>query len=105
MLTIETKISGWAITKGYEDIELLPLVNGFMFCPSQLTNPKSLEWIVKHFNLYQATPPNENPFIYTILNYDDLYKITIMDKYPAIAQELEDRFGIDWANHYLRFGH
>ncbi len=40
-----------------------------------------------------------------ILDYDDLYKIAILESYPWYEEELIEYFGKDWLKYYIRFEH
>lgn len=42
---------------------------------------------------------------YCTMDYDTIYKISILQNYPQYEQELKEYFGNNWIKHYIRFGH
>ena len=107
MLTFEDKMSGTRCN-GWEHIDAektLQLTITGALNLANLTTVEAVEFVVKHYNLHQFSPPNEKQWVGTYLDCDDEIKVAIMEAYPEEAQELIAHFGDNWAEHYIRFGH
>lgn len=42
---------------------------------------------------------------FAFLDHDTLVKLSIWHNHPDKLAELKEKFGENWMNHYLRFGH
>lgn len=54
------------------------------------------------FNKCNENYPNE---WYAILDFDTIFKLSVMENYPEYEKEFIDYFGENWVKHYIRFNH
>lgn len=93
------KMSGVAVS----DFDIKLVFNERIITVDEAKNLKS----IKAFNFIMENYEwlDNNGEKVTILNFDDMYKISIMENYPNYAEELKNYFGDNWANYYIRFNH
>lgn len=103
MLKIENKISGWKVT-GCENIELLfdSQVVSLQQCIDKITSQKAMDYVL---DTLRFTKGRLQGMWLCVMDYDLIYKLTILEKYPEYAKELTEHFGENWLSIYLRFGH
>lgn len=103
-LQVTSKMSGWKID-GYKHIELMfnSEIVSLKECMEKVQNQETMDYILDNFRFYQSTVDKTKWL--TTMDYNTLYKITILDRYPEEKEFLEERFGKKWLNMYLRFGH
>lgn len=100
-MTFEQKISGTRVTD-YE----IELIHASQFVDlveiSQIIKrAEAMNYLLDTFRFY----PTETGHWVAILDYDSLYKLTILNSYPEYEQELREYFGENWLKHYIRFNH
>ncbi len=100
-MKFETKISGTAIT----DFSIEPLFKGQFVsledAMKKIHTQKAMDFLLDTFR-FSLT--NSSEWI-AILDFDSIYKITVLEKYPEYEKEIKNYFGDNWLNQYLRFGH
>ena len=64
----------------------------------------TLDFILDTYRFYKGQEEKRNDLV-TILDYDTILKISIMEHYPQYEQELKEYFGDDWFKYYIRFNH
>lgn len=106
MLNIESKISGWSIS-GYGHLELL-FDSQFITldeCAEKVQKQETMNYILDTLRFSKGQNARGEKVWFCTMDYDTIYKLTILDKYPHLASELVEYFGGNWLNLYLRFGH
>lgn len=102
MIKIESKISGWKIT-GYET---KPIFNDQFVslekCMKTIKKQKTMDFILDTFRFSKAI---QDGTWFTTIDWDTIMKISIMETNPEEEKLLENHFGKDWINCYLRFNH
>lgn len=100
-MKFENKISGTAIT----DFSIKPLFTeqfvSLKDAMEKIHTQKAMDFLLDTFR-FQLTVRGE---WIAILDFDSIYKITILESYPGYEDELTAHFGDNWLNQYLRFGH
>lgn len=103
-MKFETKISGVAVT----DFNIEPIFNNQYVWLSEVMNKvhkqETMDFILDEFRFYKGYEEKEGDWC-AIFDYDTIYKISIMENHPQYENELIERFGEKWMNHYLRFNH
>lgn len=103
-MTITSKISGWSIS----DFDITRIFNSQFVWLSEamatIKTQKAMDFLLDTFRFTRGCEERSNDWC-AILDYDTIYKLSIMEKYPELEQELIERFGEKWADYYLRFGH
>ena len=100
-MKFENKISGTAIT----DFSIEPLFTdqfvSLRDAMDKIHVQKAMDFLLDTFRFQKTI---QGGWI-AILDFDSIYKITILEKYPEYENELTAHFGDNWLNQYLRFGH
>ena len=89
-----TKVTNFKITPAFDDILKL----------SELTKTvkrqETMDWILDTFRFTKG----ENDW-FAIIDYDSVYKLSILENYPDYEEEMIDNIGENWMNQYIRFNH
>lgn len=102
MIKIENKISGWKVT----GFETKPVFSGQIIfleeCMKTIKRQKTMDFILDNFRFSKGM---EEGTWFTTIDWDTIMKISIMETNPEEEKQLEECFGEDWINCYLRFNH
>lgn len=102
MLKIESKISGWKVT----DFKTKPVFGSQIIsleeCMKTIKKQKTMDFILDTFRFSKSM--EEGTWI-TIIDWDTIMKISIMETNPEEEEQLEAYFGKNWIKNYLRFNH
>ena len=107
-MQFESKISGTKVT-GFEIIpiftsQFVSLADVIALDLKQETMDYILDTL--RFSRGERTEENKGECIwYCIMDWDTIYKLSVLENYPEYAEEFEDYFGNNWMNHYIRFNH
>jgi len=100
-MKFENKISGTAIT----EFSIEPLFTeqfvSLKDAMEKIHVQKAMDFLLDTFRFQKTI---QGDWI-AILDFDSIYKITILESYPEYESELTAHFGDNWLNQYLRFGH
>lgn len=102
-----SKISGTMVT----EFEIKPLFTGQVIPLKELDeklSERAMRWVMDNFYLSRMTDKGYELYgcrYCTTLDYDTIYKLTVLEKYPDYVAEFVEYFGEKWLNHYIRFGH
>ena len=102
-MKFESKISGTKVTE-FGDIDMI-FDSEFITLQQvmeRVTNQEVANWILDtlRFTISETTG---NWF--ATIDYDTIYKLSIMQNHPDKAEELKAYFGENWMKHYIRFNH
>jgi hypothetical protein len=103
-MKFEPKISGTKVT----DFNITPIFRDQFVWMSEIMEKiqrqDTLDFILDTYRFYKGQEEKRNDLV-TILDYDTILKISIMEHYPQYEQELKEYFGDDWFKYYIRFNH
>lgn len=106
MLEITSKISGWSV-KGFEEVE--PMFSSQIVsldeCAKKVQRQETMNYILDTLRFSKGQNTQGEIVWWCTMDWDTIYKLTILDRYPCLASELVEYFGGNWLNLYLRFGH
>lgn len=99
-----TKISGTSVT----DFKIKPLFESQFVWLSEIMekvqSQKAMNYILDTFRFTKGCEEKSHDWI-AILDYDTIYKITILESYPEYEKEILEYFGENWLDQYIRFNH
>lgn len=102
MIKIENKISGWKVT----GCETKPIFGSQIIsleeCMKTIKQQETMDFILDTFRFSKGM---KDGTWFTILDWDTIMKISIMETNPEEEKQLEENFGKKWFTHYLRFNH
>jgi len=100
-MNFEPKMSGVKVT----DFNIKPIFNSQFVsledCIKADLKQETMNFILDTLRFYKG---DDNSW-YCMMDYDTIYKISILQNYPQYEQELKEYFGDSWIKHYIRFGH
>lgn len=100
-LEFEPKISGTRVT-GYGKIE--PIFESQIISLQEVHDAdlcqECMNWILDTLRFTKGEIG-----WWATMDWDTIYKLTIKEKYPELAEELTAYFGESWLNQYIRFNH
>lgn len=103
-MKFEEKISGTAVT----NFNITPLFESQFVWLSEIMRlvhkQETMNFLLDNFRFSKGYEEKDRDWV-AILDYDTIYKVTIMEKYPEYKEELIDYFGENWLRHYIRFNH
>ena len=103
-MRFEEKISGTAVTdfeiKRIFDEQYVWLSDAMKVIHKQAT----MDFLLDKFRFYKGEAEKEGDWC-AILDYDTIYKISVMENYPQYEKEFIEYFGLQWMNYYIRFNH
>lgn len=105
-MKFEPKISGTKVT----DFNITPIFNSqFISLESLLKmdlKQRTMDFILDTFRFSKGEKTKEDDEIWWgILDWDSIYKLSCIEKYPEYVKEFEEYFGENWFKHYIRFNH
>lgn len=99
-MTFEPKMSGIRVT----DYDIKPIfTNGTISLADineKITKQETMNWILDNMRFLKS-----DGGWCAFLDNDTILKITILEKYPDYEQEMINKIGDNWINHYIRFNH
>lgn len=102
MLKIEDKLSGWKIT----GFETKPIFGGQVLsleeCMKTIKRQETMDFILDNFQFGKGM---KDGTWFTVLDWDTIMKVSIMETNPEEEKQLEETFGKNWIKNYLRFNH
>lgn len=102
MIKIETKISGWKVT-GFETKPIFSSqIVSLEECMKTIKQQETMDFILDTFRFSKGT---KDGTWFTTIDWDTIMKISIMETNPEEEKQLEEYFGKNWINCYLRFNH
>ena len=103
-MKFEPKISGTKVTDF--DIKPIFLEQIVLLSDAMKTIKKqmTMNFLLDKFRFTKCNENYPNDW-YTILSFDVIFILSIMENYPEYEKELIDYFGEEWYNCYIRFNH
>lgn len=103
-MTFEPKISGTKVS----DFNITPIFESqFVWlseCMEKVQNQKAMDFILDTFRFTRGREEKDHDWC-AILDWDSIYKISVLENYPEYEEEIEEYFGEGWLKHYIRFNH
>lgn len=107
-MKFEPKISGTKVT----DFNIEPLFDSQFISLQEVMekdlSQQTMDWILDNLRFHrgQRTPENKGKCIWwTTIDFDSIYKLSVLENYPDYEKEFINYFGDKWMNHYIRFNH
>ena len=103
-MNFEPRISGTTVT----DFKIDCIFNKQIILLSQamktIKRQETMDFLLDTFRFSKCNENYPNEW-YAILDYDTIYKLSVMENYPEYEKEFIDYFGENWFKHYIRFNH
>lgn len=106
MLKIEKKMSGWSVTD-FEKVERLfdCQIITLDEVLEKVQKQETMNYILDKFRFTKGILKEEEVCWFCILDNDTIYKLSILDRYSDLENELVNYLGENWLDCYIRFGH
>lgn len=95
------KMSGTQVT----DFQIEPIsesqVVELVEMAQKITRQKAMDFLLDEFRFSLGQDGKYR----AVLDFDSIYKLSILESYPDYEAEMVAYFGENWLNHYIRFGH
>lgn len=103
-MKFEPKISGTRV----EDFNIKPIFSGQIVLLSDamktIKRQETMDFLLDTFRFSKCNENYPNEW-YAILDFDTIFKLSIMENYPEYEKEFIKYFGEKWIKHYIRFSH
>jgi len=103
-MNFESKISGTKVT----DFDIKPIFSEQVILLSDamkvIKKQETMDFLLDTFRFSKCNENYPNEW-YAILDFDSIFKLSVMENYPAYKKEFIDYFGENWVKHYIRFNH
>ena len=100
-MKFEGKISGVSVT----DFNITPIFKGQIVnltdCLTIIKRQETMDFLLDTFRFSLCKDGQWR----AVLDWDTIFKISILENYPNYEEELINYFGENWLKHYIRFGH
>ena len=70
----------------------------------KIQNQKAMDFILDTFRFSKGREEKSHDWC-TILDWDSIMKISVLENYPEYEKEFIDYFGEEWLKQYIRFNH
>lgn len=101
-MKFEPKISGTTVT----EFKIKPIFEDqtitLLDCLEKIRRQESMNFLL---DTYRFVFCKANGEWYTILDWDSIMKVSVLENYPDYEAEFINYFGENWINHYIRFNH
>ena len=103
-MKFEPKISGTRV----EDFDIKPIFHKQIVLLSDaiktIKRQETMDFLLDTFRFRKCNENYPNEW-YAILDFDTIFKLSVMENYPEYEKEFIDYFGENWIKHYIRFNH
>lgn len=100
-MKFEGKISGVSVT----DFDITPIfkdqIVNLADCLTIIKRQEAMDFLLDTFRFSLCKDGKWR----AVLDWDTIFKISILENYPNYEEELINYFGENWLKHYIRFGH
>lgn len=95
------KISGTRV----DDFDIKPIFDTQLITLNlvikTIKRQESMNWLLDNLRFTKGEDDNW----YATIDYDSIYKLSILENYLQYEKEMIDYFGENWMSHYIRFNH
>lgn len=103
-MKFEPKISGTRVT----DFKIETIFNSpFVWLSDAMawiSRQEAMDYLLDEFRFSKGSGDKEHDWV-AILDFDSIYKLSILENYPDYEKEMIEYFGENWLQHYIRFNH
>ena len=103
-MNFEQKISGTKVT----DFNIKPIFSEQIVLLSDamktIKRQETMDFLLGTFRFSKCNENYPNEW-YAVLDFDTIFKLSVMENYPEYEKEFIDYFGENWVKHYIRFNH
>lgn len=103
-MKFEPKISGTRVT----DFKIETIFNSQFVWLSDamawISRQEAMDFLLDEFRFSKGSEDKEHDWV-AILDFDSIYKLSILENYPDYEKEMIEYFGENWLQHYIRFNH
>lgn len=103
-MKFESKISGTKVT----DFDINPIFDTQFIWLSEamktIQNQNAMNFLLDKFRFTKGCEEKSHDWC-AILDWDTIYKLSVLENYPQYEKEFINYFGENWLNHYIRFDH
>lgn len=106
MLTFTPKMSGTRV-EGFNIPEPL-FTSQFISltdCITKVKRQETMNWLLDTLRFSRGDEVDGKIDWYAIIDWDSVYKLTILESYPEYEKEMISYFGEGWLKQYIRFNH
>ena len=100
-MKFEGKISGVSVT----DFDITPIfkdqIVNLTDCLTIIKRQETMDFLLDTFRFSLCQDGQWR----AVLDWDTIFKISVLENYPNYEEELINYFGENWLKHYIRFGH
>lgn len=105
-MTFESKISGTKVT----DFEITPIFGSQIVWLSdaiaKIRSQEVMNYLLDTYRFNRGFREKTGDWDWcAVVDWDSLYKLSVLENYPEYEKEFIDYFGKDWLKHYIRFNH
>ena len=101
-MTFTEKISGTRV----DDFEITPIFNNqvvsLVEVMARVKKQETMNYLLDTLRFYKGGSIGD---WFTTIDWDTIFKLSILENYPNYEKELTEHFGANWLNHYIRFSH
>lgn len=103
-MKFEQKISGTKVT----DFKIKPIFTEQTVLLSDamktIKRQETMDFLLDAFRFRKCNENYPGEW-YAILDFDSIFKLSVLENYPKYEKEFINYFGEKWYNHYIRFNH
>jgi len=103
-MKFEPKISGTRV----EDFKIKPIFSKQIVLLSEamktIKRQETMDFLLDTFRFSKCNENYPNEW-YAVLDFDTIFKLSVMENYPEYEKEFIDYFGESWIDYYIRFNH
>lgn len=104
-MKFEPKMSGTRVTEFNIDKDKIVFDTQFIsldMCIKNIHRQEAMDWILDTLRFTKGT---KDGTWFATIDFDSIYKLTVLEHYPAYEAEFISYFGENWMEHYIRFNH
>lgn len=105
-MKFEPKISGTRVT----EFKITPIFKEQIIFLSEaqkvIKRQETMDFLLDEFRFNKCHNQEKYPNEWAaVLDYDTIYKLSILENHPDYEEEMKEYFGENWLQHYIRFNH
>lgn len=103
-MKFEPKLSGTRVT----EFKITPIFHEQVVWLSEamkiIKRQETMNFLLDEFRFSKGYEEREGDWV-TILDYDTIFKLSVLENYPEYEEEFKEYFGEQWLKNYIRFNH